>query len=57
MRSTMMTMMTTVETTPTTTLTRGTVGRKHSGLIWYIHTVRHVTHTWWMRSCGGSDTG
>ena len=42
MMTTTVIMMTPVETTPTTTGTS--------------HTVRHVTHTWWLKSSGGSDT-
>ena len=57
-KTTMVTMMTPVETTPITTgktLTRDAVGRRNINSC-IARTVRHVTHTWWMRSSGGSDT-
>ena len=55
--TTTVTMITTVETTPTTTgttLTRDAVWENINSCI--AHTVRHVIHTWWPRSCAGRNT-
>ena len=36
---------------------KGCCWKEKHKLMYTAHTVRHVTHTWWLRSSSGSDTG